>query len=188
MKYKLLENAQIGVIIDVTPVMQDFKDTFKVSFLLPYDGTYIAIFRDAHGVEYKAIIHNAVAVVPKDIIVKEQLVGLTVCLVDGEQILYSWECQPLRISSFLNMRKNQRQLAAGMTDEKLYQRIAELEQGYADFKATCDSLADQVRACVQSQTAMTQLISALSERVNSAESKAMSASNEVAQIYLALEQ
>ncbi len=38
MRYELLSNSDVGVIIDQTPVLRDIKDTFVVSFDLPEPG------------------------------------------------------------------------------------------------------------------------------------------------------
>ena len=94
MKYELIENSNAGVIIDPTPVLRDIKDTFEVSFLLPHAGAYIALFRGEDGVEHKAVIRDSAVQIPKELLGKEQRVGLTVCFIDGESEVLAWDCLP----------------------------------------------------------------------------------------------
>lgn len=132
MKYELIKNSNAGVIIDPTPVLRDIRDTFRVSFILPREGAYIALFRGEDGVEHKAVVWDGAATVPKELLKKEQLVGLTVCLTDGDAILHAWECHPLKIGTFLFMRQTQWQITAGLSDAELYARLAEIEKSHAD--------------------------------------------------------
>ena len=110
MQYELIDGAGVGVITDPTPILRDIKDTFGVSFVLPGEGVYVALFRDEGGVEYRATIKDSVAKVPRQILTKNQRVGLTVCKVDGDEITQSWECYPLKVGSFLELRKTQWQI------------------------------------------------------------------------------
>ena len=79
MQYELIPNSSVGVITDTSPVFRDVKDTFAVSFILPEPGEYIALFRDESGTEYRASIKDGAAKVPKQLLTKEQRIGLTVC-------------------------------------------------------------------------------------------------------------
>lgn len=127
MKYKLIKDSDAGVIIDPTPILRDIEDTFTVSFVLPENGIYIALFRDESGAEYRVTIKNSVAKVPKQILDKEQRIGLTVCLLDGEKIVHSWECHTLKVGTFLSLRKTQWQITAGVDDRAVFERMSELE-------------------------------------------------------------
>lgn len=131
MQYELIDKAGVGVITDPTPILRDIRDTFGVSFVLPGEGAYVALFRDESGVEYRATIKDSVAKVPKQILTKNQRIGLTVCKVDGDEITQSWECYPLKVGSFLELRKTQWQITAGMDDKELYARLAEIEKAHA---------------------------------------------------------
>lgn len=131
MQYELIANSNKGVIIDPTPVLRDIKDTFPVSFVLPDSGAYIAIFRGEDNQERKAVIKDGSVLIPKELITKEQRVGVTVCLTDGETIMHSWECHPLAVGSFLKLRQTQWQITAALSDEELYARIAEIERTQA---------------------------------------------------------
>lgn len=140
MQYELIDGAGVGVITDPTPILRDIKDTFGVSFVLPGEGVYVALFRDEGGVEYRATIKDSVAKVPRQILTKNQRVGLTVCKVDGDEITQSWECYPLKVGSFLELRKTQWQITAGMDDRELYARLAEIEKQHAQTQAEFNEL------------------------------------------------
>ena len=130
MKYRLLSTSQRGVLIDRTPIMRDIKDTYEVFFLLPAPGAYVALFTDANGLEYKAVIKDGKARVPKEILGKEQFVGLIVAQTDNEAVLASWECEPLRVTAFFALRQNQWQLSGGFSDKECFDRLIELEKLY----------------------------------------------------------
>lgn len=140
MKYELIENSNAGVIIDPTPVLRDIKDTFEVSFLLPHAGAYIALFRGEDGVEHKAVIKDSAVQIPKELLGKEQRVGLTVCFIDGDTVVHAWECHPLKVGAFLYLRQTQWQITAALTDAELYARLAEIERGDAETRAAFDAL------------------------------------------------
>lgn len=135
MKYELIKGSNAGVIIDPTPILLDIKDTFEVSFVLPDEGGYIALFRGEDNAEYKVAIKSGVARIPKELFKKEQQVGLTVCQVNEEEILHAWECHSLRIGAFLHLRQTQWQIMAGVDDRELFERIAELEKSHAETRA-----------------------------------------------------
>lgn len=125
MRYQLIEGSNAGVVLDPTPIIRDIKDTFEVSFLLPSKGAYIALFRGEDNVEYKSVIRNGTALIPKELLNKEQAVSLTVCQTDGESILHAWDCRGFRVGQFLNMRQSLRQIIAA--DDSFFARLAELE-------------------------------------------------------------
>lgn len=158
MRYELLKDSNAGVVIDSTPVLQDIKDTFKVSFLLPGEGAYIALFRGEDNIEHKAVIRGNTVVIPKPLLNKEQLVRLTVCKIDGDKIVRAWECWSLRIGAFLHMRQRQWQVAAAEKD--IIARLAELERENSTLKASTAStgnktaeLVTKLRQDLNSQTA-----------------------------------
>lgn len=158
MQYELIANTNKGVIIDPTPVLRDIKDTFEVSFILPSGGAYIALFRGEDNQEHTAVIKDSKAFVPKELIGKEQRVGLTVCLTDGEKILHSWECHPLAVGAFLKLRQTQWQLTAALCDEELYARLAEIERANAktleemqSLYATCKEIKQDADAAAAKQ-------------------------------------
>lgn len=135
MQYELIRDSNAGVIIDPTPVLRDIKDTFMVSFLLPCEGAYIALFRGEDNVERKVVIRDGAAEMPKELLTKEQRVGLTVCRLDGENIVQAWECWSLRVGAFLYLRQSQWQVTAGMDDKDFFARFAELERTHAQSQA-----------------------------------------------------
>lgn len=141
MRYELLKDSNAGVVIDPTPVLQDIKDTFKVSFLLPGEGAYIALFRGEDNIEHKAIIKGGAVIIPKALLTKEQLVRLTVCKIDGDKIVRAWECWSLRIGAFLHMRQRQWQVAAAEKD--ILARLAELTSENATLKATVSRVKNE---------------------------------------------
>lgn len=140
MRYELIANSDVGVIIDPTPILRDIKDTFAVSFVLPDAGAYIALFRDEDGVEYRATIADGAAKVPKQLLAKEQRIGLTVCKIYDDKILHSWVCQTLKVGTFLSLRKTQWQITAGTDDKELYARLAEIERANAKERAEYKAL------------------------------------------------
>ncbi len=149
MRYELIENSNAGVIIDPTPILLDIKDTFKVSFVLPEDGSYIALFRGEDNSEYKVVIKDNVAIVPKQLFKKEQRVGLTVCQVDSERIIHAWECHSLRIGAFLYLRQTQWQVTACVDDRELFERIAELERSHAETQTAFETLQAENTRCME---------------------------------------
>lgn len=159
MKYELIKNTNAGVIVDPTPVLRDIKDTFRVSFILPVEGAYIALFRDEDGNEYKSVVYDGAATVPRELLKKEQLAGLTVCLTDGDAVLQAWECHPLKIGTFLYLRQTMWQITAGLSDAELYARLAEIEkshaeaqEAYAELKADYTAQSERVEAFVKNIT------------------------------------
>jgi len=140
MKYQLLKASQRGILIDRTPIMRDIKDTYEVSFLLPAPGAYVALFKDANGLEHKAVVKDGKCRLPKELLGKEQFVGLIVCQIDEETCLASWECEPLRVTAFFSIRANQWQLNGGMSDKECFDRLVELEKSHS---ATLEELATQ---------------------------------------------
>lgn len=140
MTYKLLSNASVGVIVDASPIFRDIKDTFVVSFILPDRNTYIALFRDESGIEYRTTIRDSTVKVPKKLLTKEQRIGLTVCQVNNDAILHSWECPTLRIGTFLSLRQSQWQITVGTDDKELFARLADIENEYAKYYEGCITL------------------------------------------------
>lgn len=140
MQYELIPNSSVGVITDPTPILRDIKDTFTVSFVLPEAGAYVALFRDERGVEYRATIKDGVAKVPKQLLIKEQRVGLTVCRIYDDAILHAWECATLKVGTFLSLRQTQWQITAGTDDKELYARLADIERINAKARAEYSAL------------------------------------------------
>jgi hypothetical protein len=120
--------------------MLDIKGAFEVSFLTPTDGAYIALFCGEDGVEYKAAIRYGRVRVPRELLCKEQYVGLIAAETDGERVVRSWECEPLRVTAFLYLRQTQWQVSGGMTDKNCLGRLAELESVHAKVLSEFDAL------------------------------------------------
>ena len=140
MRYELIDNSDVGVIIDPTPILRDIKDTFAMSFVVPDAGAYVALFRDEDGVEYRVTIADGAAKIPKQLLTKEQRIGLTVCEIYDDKILRSWVCQTLKVGTFLSLRKTQWQITAGTDDKELYARLAEIERANAKERAEYKAL------------------------------------------------
>lgn len=148
MTYELLTTGR-GVMTDRTPILQDVRDTYAVSFVLPESGVYIALLKGADGVEYRKAITYGTAdkgyvigecKVPKELLKQEQYVSLVVSEINGEKVLRSWECEPLKITAFLYLRQTQWQVSGGMTDKDAYDRMVELEHLYAQSLADFGAL------------------------------------------------
>lgn len=144
MKYELIANSNQGVIVDATPVMRDIKDTFKISFVLPDGGAYVALLRGEDNVEYKAVVSDGKIIIPSALLAKDQRVTLTVAKTDGDTILRSWSCHPMKVGSFLQMRKKQKHIEPGLSDEELYERLAEVEKQHAETLAEFETLQKRV--------------------------------------------
>ena len=142
MQYELIPNSSVGVITDTSPVFRDVKDTFAVSFILPEPGEYIALFRDESGTEYRASIKDGAAKVPKQLLTKEQRIGLTVCKITDEAIEQTWECPTLKVGTFLSLRQTQWQITGGADDKELYARLASIEREHAKRGAEYAALLD----------------------------------------------
>lgn len=173
MKYKLLDTSR-GVIVDPTPILQDVKDTFEVSFLLLDSGAYIALFRGADGAEYRKAVKDGVCKIPRELLTKEQYVEVTVCKIDNDKVLQSWDCEPLKVTAFLHMRKNQWQLSAGMTDDNCLKRLAEIEElcantimrAEAENKALKDEIAKLRESIAEMLTTLASVQKAVGELEN----------------------
>ena len=159
MKYELIENSNKGVLIDRTPIMRDVRDTFEVSFLLPDNSGYLALFKGADKIEYRKGIKDGICKVPKELLNKEQFVELTVCKVNNDKVLQSWECEPIKVTAFFGMRRNQWQLSGGMTEKDCFKRLAELERTHAEIlsrfntsEAKQAALTEQVASLKRSVT------------------------------------
>ncbi len=142
MQFELIPNVNVGIITDATPIFRDIKDTYIVSFILPDDGVYVALFRDERGVEYRAMIKDGAVSIPKHILGKEQRAGLTVCKTTDEEIEHSWECPTLKIGTFLSLRQTQWQITVGTDDKELYKRFADIERENARRGSECAALLD----------------------------------------------
>lgn len=170
MQYELIQNSDVGIITDPTPILRDIKDTFAVSFVLPEPGAYIALFRDESGVEYRASIKDGAAKVPKQLFTKEQRIGLTVCRINDDAVLQAWECPTLKIGTFLSLRQTQWQITAGADDKELYARLAEIERAnakaraeYAALLEAFDALQAEFSRCVAANKQTAQVFD---ERLN----------------------
>lgn len=137
-----MPNTNKGVLVDRTPILQDMRDTYVVSFLLPDNEPYIALFKGADGIEHRTVITDSKCKIPKELL-KEQFVELRVCKIDNDKILHTWECEPLKVTAFLHMRKTQLELSSGMTDKDLYERLAELEQNVAEYNTLLTTLRSE---------------------------------------------
>lgn len=201
MKYELIKDSNMGVIIDSTPILTDIKDTFQVTFVLPAEREYIALFRSEEGIEYKTVIRNGATYIPKELIGKEQRIGLTVCELEGERIVHSWECHSLRVSAFLYLRQTQWQITAGVDDKELLMRFAELERihtqtqtafaelkdDYAKFAASIAESVECLKANLLELTESLATVRTANENVTKAYNKSVAAINELSNRLAALE-
>ena len=167
MKYELITGSDKGVLIDRTPVMRDVRDTFEVSFILPDNSGYLALFKGADKVEYRKAIKDGICKVPKELLKKEQFIELTVCQVNNDKVLQSWECEPIKVTAFFGMRRNQWQLSGGMTEKDCFARLVELERLYAQTASTINKHNEKITA-LEGITAtqgvqITELVSSLNE-------------------------
>lgn len=128
MKYELLDGSGKGILIDRTPIMLDMRDTFEVSFLLPENGAYIAVFRGNDNIEHKAVIKGGRVKLPPALLNKEQYVSLIVTEVNDDAIVRAWECEPLKVTAFFHLRQNQWQVSGGLTEKSVFERITEIEK------------------------------------------------------------
>ncbi len=208
MQIELIKNGDSGVVVDPTPILGDVKDTFAVSFILPEPGAYIALFRDENGVEYRTAIRDGTAKVPKWLLMKEQRIGLTVSQITDDEILHSWECQTLKVGSFLSLRKTQWQITVGTDDKELFARLAAIEKSYADtqtafaeLRSAFDSIqaeylrrvAENERSAQSFGTRVNELMSELAEvraeneRIAAEHNKAIEVINNLSERLTALE-
>lgn len=174
MRYELIPNGHRGVLQDRTPALGDVRDTFTVSFSLPESGAYLALFTDAAGIEYRKSIRDGTCKVPKELFAHEQYVALTVCRITDDSVAWSWECEPLKVTSLIALRQNQWELSGGMTDENCYTRLNELERRYAQTLAdiaTVQSEADAIsRQAAEAAEYTEQIRTELSGRIDAMQS------------------
>lgn len=150
MKYKLEYGNPKGFMVDQTPVLGDIRDTYAVSFLLPNSGSYIAVFIDSDGIEYRKTIIDGKCKIPYELLKKEQYVDVTVCEIVDNEIKHTWVCTPLKISNFMYLRRSQWAISGGMTDKDCLSRLSEIEHLYAnamkEIKETKTELCERVAA------------------------------------------
>lgn len=132
MKYELIPNSNRGILIDRTPILQDVRDTYEVSFLLPEEGTYIVLLKGKDGIEYRKTIKDGMCKFPRELLKKEQYVEMVVCKLGDDRVLWTWQCEPIKVTAFLCLRRTQWELSGGMTENDCYTRLAELERLYAE--------------------------------------------------------
>lgn len=168
MKYKLEYENTKGIMIDRTPILGDIRDTYAVSFLLPGNGCYIALFIDSDGIEYRKAIFDGKCKIPYELLKKEQYVDLTVCEIIDDEIKHSWVCDPLKISSFMYLRRTQWTISGGMTDKDCLSRLNEIEQLYT--KAMKDMWDVKTELC-ERVAAIETAFSEQKERIENAISK-----------------
>ncbi len=170
MKYELIRDGDVGIIVDPTPILRDIKDTFTVSFILPESGAYVALFRDESGAEYRATIVDDVVKVPKRLLTKEQRVGLTVCKISDDAILHSWVCPTFKIGTFISLRQTQWQITVGTDDKELHARLAEIERANAKARDEYAALLlafDALQAeCSRSAEETARVMQECDERMN----------------------
>lgn len=179
MQYKLENNSPNGILIDRTPILQDVRNTYTVSFLLPDCGFYVALLRDANGVEYRKTVVNGKLKLPKELLKKEQYIELTLCQIDGDRILNSWLCEPLKITAFFYLRRTQWQVSGGMTDKDCYARLIQIEETHTktlnefiEFKETVNNNSSNFEQafCIQMQKydELAAQLAALTDKYNNA--------------------
>lgn len=148
MKYKLTEESDVGVVVDITPILRDKMDTFNVSFILPEiaadKAVFRAIFRGENNVEYEIAIIDGVARIPKEILGKEQRVELAVCLMDDKKILRAWECTPFDVGSFLRMRKRLVQVKSHISENSICERLSYIEQEFGRLNSKLVELSARI--------------------------------------------
>lgn len=168
MKYELIPNASRGVLIDRTPILQDIRDTYEVSFLMPKSAAYVVLFKGEDGIEYRKTINDGVCKIPKELLAKEQYVEVIVCQIDDEKVIHTWECEPLKITALLNLRQTQWQVSGGMTDKDCYARLCEMERVFSQSIEEVSKIQDVVRALVEDSAVLKKQNIELAENYNAA--------------------
>ena len=173
MKYELLKNSQRGVAVDRTPIMRDIKDTFVITFILPQAGTYLALFKSLDGLEYKVPICDSKCNVPPQLLKKEQSIDLVVLLVEHDEINNAWDCEPIKITAYFNIRESQRQVSVDTSSAVHVKRLEQLERLYnlavadlARFMQECDELQGAIKELRERNEANERTIVELNESHN----------------------
>lgn len=201
MIYELIEKSERGVLIDRTPILRDVRDTFKVSFLLPDNGAYLALLYGADGTEYRKPIVSGEVKVPHELLNVEQFVGLAVCKIDEGKITHAWECEPIKVTALFNMRRTQWQLSGGTTDQNYFDRLIELERLHAqesialtEFKETVKGLqasaearVDELKAMLQAQAAVIDELRKSNGEIAAEHNRAIGVINDLSERLAALE-
>ena len=63
------------------------------------------LLKGADGIEHRRTIIDGVCKLPREILKKEQYVEVKVFKVENETITQGWDCDPLKLTSFCNLRK-----------------------------------------------------------------------------------
>lgn len=201
MRYELLNNADIGVVVDATPVYRDIKDTFEVSFLLPSDGVYVAVMCDADGVEYRATLFDGRLKIPKQLLKRSGEVQLVVHQTENGRVIRTWECRPFKVETFLAERETWRKLSTGLDADKLQLRLTYIERVHATameeyaaliravslYKAETENLIDELRQDIASQKEVITSLKAENVRLSEAFNKAIEVINNLSERIVALE-
>lgn len=201
MKYELLENSDVGVVVDATPVYRDVKDTFEVSFLLPSDGVYVAVMCDTDGVEYRAMLFDGRLKIPRQLLKRSGEVQLVVHQTENGRVTRVWECRPFKLETFLSERETWRKLSAGLDADKLQSRLTDIEREHAtateEFaalngavslcKAETESLIDELRKDMARQTEVITSLKAENVKLTETYNKAIEVINNLSERVSALE-
>ncbi len=143
MRYQLLKEKDEGVLINSTPILQDIHETFKIEFDLPSSNFFVALFKGEDNIEHKAVIKNGRAKIPTPILEKKQTVRLWVVEMLGDEILRTWECWDLKVTSFYQLRQKQWQVCAAEKD--ILNRLALAAGETAIVKHEHNELKDELK-------------------------------------------
>lgn len=171
MKYKILNNSTRGVIIDNSPIFGDIRSSFEIGFELPDSKSYVILLKGADGIEHRRTIIDGVCKLPREILKKEQYVEVKVFKVENETITQGWDCDPLKLTSFCNLRKSQWELAGGLTEDYCKSILDNHEENLATHNDTLRILTETKDTHEQKILQLNQLLDIKTTHITELENK-----------------
>ena len=163
MKYELLNNGR-GILVDRTPILQDVNGTFKVSFLLSDAAQYCAVLIDSKNVKHQIQICDNEIALPKELL-QPQYVKLYVVQLDNNEIIKSWDCEPIKISNLGSMLQSQWEISGGLSEASAVQRLAEVECRLAEVESIFKEQLEKYNQNITAYNKAIEVINNLSERL-----------------------
>jgi hypothetical protein len=167
MKYLISESNKKGVLVESTPIYVDVQGTAEVSFSLPKEANYVAIFKAPNDIARKVAIKNGVCSIPSALLSNQatRYIDVSVAEVHADS-LRIWTCDPLRISSFFAASRSQLHISSGVSDEDYLKRVLELEEENKSLNAKIDELNSKAVEYEKQVSTLTVCINKVVEKHN----------------------
>lgn len=168
MKYQISDSNARGVLVDNFPVYVDVGGTLEVSFSLPRESHFVAIFKATGEVEQKAVIKDGVCKLPAKLLLnqKTRYIDVSVAELNGSIIEKAWACDPLRVSSFFSASRSQLHISSGVSDQDYLKRVLDLENENVSLNKKLEATNSKVVEQQQQISTLTECIKKIVEKHN----------------------